>query len=227
MRLSAAVAAACVASAAWATIATAQQMPTPLGGGAPGAVPATVVLMEDKVFAKRGEAECELAAIDPDVPQPPLPPTAVLANEEGKLMASAVIGMVASCELGDAPETPLPAGTTAVITVEEGVIMAKYGAEMACELGVVEGEPAPTQHRFATLVVEEGLLMAKAVVVDRFSCELGEADPALNAPPVFVPPPTLPGQQPAPLPQQGPAPQPLTALLPFAPQPALPAVPGA
>jgi len=214
MKLSAAVAAACVASAAWATTTTAQQLPTPLGS----VMPARVVLVEDKVFAKRGEAECELTAIDPEVQQPPLPKMAMLANEEDLLMASAVIGSVASCELGDAPETPLRADATATIKVEEGVIMASYGAEMACELGVVEGEPAPMQHRNAHVYVEEGLLMAKAVIVDRFSCELGEADPALNGPPVYVPPPTMPGpQQPPPvqpMPQPVPVPMPAPGVMP-------------
>ncbi|OSX77087.1 hypothetical protein BU14_0161s0009 [Porphyra umbilicalis] len=214
MKLSAAVAAACVASAAWATTTTAHQLPTPHGP----VMTARVVLVEDKVFAKRGEAECELAAIDPEVPQPPLPATAKLANEEDLLMASAVIGSVASCELGEAPETPLAAGASATIKVEEGVIMASYGAEMSCELGVVEGEPAPMQHRYARVMVEEGMLMAKAVIVDRFSCELGEADPALNGPPVYVPPPAMPPMQPPstgqPMPQPVPVPMPAPGVMP-------------
>lgn len=226
MKLSTAVATACVAGVALAGTATAQAPARPM---------AQLTIEEGIVMAKYGaEMMCELTEVDPETPQPPLPQGAYLENKEELLWASAIIGSVASCEMGDAPEGGLPSGAYAMVKVEEGKIMASYGAEASCELGVVEGEPAPNQHTSARLTVEEGKLMATAVVVDRFECELGEADPSIDMPPPFVPPPTGPPTAPPACPQPIPqaptvTPKPATptpgGAPPFVPMPAFPGQP--
>jgi len=192
MNLTVALAAACVAGAFVAYRANAQ---------VPGATlpqSATLALVESVVMATRGTdpdaPSCELTVMEREGPHPPLPATAELVNEGELLMASAIIGKVASCELDPASE-PAPApDATATITVTEGVVTASYGAESACELAVIIGEPTPKQRSFERLEVKEGVVVVTQVVADRFACEMGEADPALAPPTPFVPLPVLPPQ---------------------------------